>query len=99
LNFQRNEICCNAKYYLIKLLTDVTVIWIVNTSDEAQVERIIAKLPEPKRFGRRLNVIEFEKDDDSNFHLDFIVAASNLRAENYDISPADRHQVSQLITM
>lgn len=37
-----------------------------------------------------VNLIEFEKDDDSNFHMDFITAASNLRATNYDITPADR---------
>jgi len=39
---------------------------------------------------------DFEKDDDSNFHMDFIVAASNSRAENYAIALADRHR-SKLI--
>uniref|UniRef100_A0A8C4IK37 E1 ubiquitin-activating enzyme n=1 Tax=Dicentrarchus labrax TaxID=13489 RepID=A0A8C4IK37_DICLA len=33
-----------------------------------------------------------DDDDDSNFHMDYIVAASNLRAENYDIPAADRHK-------
>lgn len=33
------------------------------------------------------------QDDDSNFHMDYIVATSNLRAENYDIPTADRHKV------
>ncbi|KAL4149161.1 hypothetical protein QTP88_003164 [Uroleucon formosanum] len=40
--------------------------------------------------------LEFEKDDDNNLHIDFIVAASNLRATNYGIQPADRHR-SKLI--
>jgi len=40
----------------------------------------------------RVNVIDFEKDDDSNFHIDFITACSNLRADNYSIQPADRHK-------
>uniref|UniRef100_A0A8C0J1P7 Uncharacterized protein n=1 Tax=Chelonoidis abingdonii TaxID=106734 RepID=A0A8C0J1P7_CHEAB len=35
--------------------------------------------------------IHFEKDDDSNGHVDFIMAASNLRAANYGIAPADWH--------
>jgi ubiquitin-activating enzyme E1 len=35
---------------------------------------------------------EFEKDDDKNFHIDFITACSNLRAINYRIQPASRHQ-------
>ncbi|XP_068568288.1 ubiquitin-like modifier-activating enzyme 1 [Cebidichthys violaceus] len=39
---------------------------------------------------------DFEKDDDSNFHMDYIVAASNLRAENYVIPAADRHQSKRI---
>jgi ubiquitin-activating enzyme E1 len=42
--------------------------------------------------GFKLQSVEFEKDDDTNHHIDFITAASNLRAENYNIPTADRHQ-------
>ncbi|KAG8325121.1 E1 ubiquitin-activating protein [Homalodisca vitripennis] len=44
----------------------------------------------------RITPLDFEKDDDSNLHMDFIVAASNLRAANYSIPAADRH-TSKLI--
>jgi ubiquitin-activating enzyme E1 len=40
----------------------------------------------------KLFPVEFEKDDDTNHHIDFITAASNLRAENYKIEQADRHK-------
>lgn len=39
---------------------------------------------------------DFEKDDDSNFHIDFIDAASNLRAINYQISPCDRQKTKMI---
>jgi len=39
---------------------------------------------------------EFEKDDDSNFHIDFITACSNMRAWNYHIEPTTRHQVKMI---
>uniref|UniRef100_A0A915CCS0 E1 ubiquitin-activating enzyme n=1 Tax=Parascaris univalens TaxID=6257 RepID=A0A915CCS0_PARUN len=45
---------------------------------------------------QRLTPIDFEKDDDSNHHMEFITAASNLRAENYDIQPADRMKTKQI---
>lgn len=35
---------------------------------------------------------DFEKDDDDNFHIDFITACSNLRAANYHIPAASRHK-------
>ena len=36
-----------------------------------------------------LNPIDFEKDDDNNLHIEFIMNCSNLRAENYEIDKAD----------
>jgi len=39
---------------------------------------------------------DFEKDNDSNRHIDFIVACSNLRAENYGIEPADRSKSKRI---
>lgn len=39
-----------------------------------------------------MNVVSFEKDNDSNFHIDFITAASNLRALNYGIPVTSRLQ-------
>ena len=61
--------------------------------DNRELETIAAQLPSPKSLsGFRLEPVEFEKDDDSNHHIDFITAASNLRAENYGIATADRHK-------
>lgn len=53
---------------------------------------MLRELPDPSQF-EHLHQLEFEKDDDANFHIDFITAASNLRAENYGIQTIDRHQV------
>ncbi|KAI9815354.1 MAG: E1 ubiquitin-activating protein [Thelocarpon impressellum] len=59
--------------------------------DNAELQKVVASLPAPQSLaGFRLRPVEFEKDDDSNHHIDFITAASNLRAENYGIATADR---------
>ena len=41
----------------------------------------------------QINVLAFEFDDDTNLHMDFVVAASNLRAENYNLPQTDKHKV------
>lgn len=64
-----------------------------NFNDDSELEQIISALPSPKSLpGFKLEPVEFEKDDDSNHHIDFITAASNLRAQNYAIAEADRHK-------
>ncbi|RDA85662.1 hypothetical protein CP532_4628 [Ophiocordyceps camponoti-leonardi (nom. inval.)] len=57
------------------------------------LNKIMAAIPPAKTLaGFQLQPVEFEKDDDTNYHIDFITACSNLRAENYKIEPADRHR-------
>ncbi|KAG0223004.1 putative ubiquitin activating enzyme [Mortierella sp. GBAus27b] len=62
-------------------------------SDQSDLQKLINALPQPSTLaGYRLHPVEFEKDDDTNFHIDFITATSNLRASNYGITHADRHR-------
>lgn len=53
----------------------------------------ISELPtieDLKKF--KVRALEFEKDDDTNHHIDFITCSSNLRATNYDIPILDRYE-------
>lgn len=43
-----------------------------------------------------LSAADFEKDDDSNYHIAFITASANLRARNYKITEADFHKVKMI---
>ncbi|KAM6513470.1 E1 ubiquitin-activating protein [Fusarium falciforme] len=61
--------------------------------DDDELDKLIASLPSPNTpSGFQLVHVDFKKDVDSNHHIDFITACSNLRAENYKIEPADRHK-------
>lgn len=60
-------------------------------TDNSVIEKLSSSLPAPSSLaGYRLTAVEFEKDDDSNHHIEFINAASNCRAENYEIEPVDK---------
>ncbi|KAI5853989.1 hypothetical protein BZA05DRAFT_395332 [Tricharina praecox] len=61
--------------------------------DQTELNNLVDSLPPPNTLaGYRLTKVEFEKDDDTNHHMDFITAASNLRALNYNIPIADKHK-------
>lgn len=64
--------------------------------DESRVQSIITQLTNLDKNDFKITPIDFEKDDDNNLHMDFIVACSNSRAINYSIPTADRH-TSKLI--
>ena len=56
------------------------------------INDLIQTLPDPKEFDNiTIKPHDFEKDNDSNFHIDFVTSASNMRALNYDIKTANRH--------
>ncbi|CAM9515783.1 unnamed protein product [Ascophyllum nodosum] len=62
---------------------------------DAQCERILKELPRPEDLkGFRLEEVEFDKDLDD--HMEFVTAASNLRARVYKIPEADMHRSRQI---
>jgi ubiquitin-activating enzyme E1 len=68
------------------------------TSDDDEqyvmvMEGKLSSMPPPaKKSFKQLNIVDFEKDDDNNFHIDFIHAAANLRAVSHKIDPVERLQ-------
>lgn len=51
-----------------------------------KLERCWANLPP----GFRMKPIQFEKDDDTNYHMDMIAGLANMRARNYSIPEVDK---------
>ncbi|CCH60861.1 hypothetical protein TBLA_0D03620 [Henningerozyma blattae CBS 6284] len=55
------------------------------------LDSLAASLPKPTTLkGLSLQPVEFEKDDDTNHHIEFISSCSNCRAQNYFIETVDR---------
>ncbi|RHN56596.1 putative ubiquitin/SUMO-activating enzyme E1, ubiquitin-activating enzyme E1 [Medicago truncatula] len=51
-----------------------------------KLERLRSNLPP----GFRMKPIQFEKDDDTNYHMDVIAGLANMRARNYSIPEVDK---------
>lgn len=58
--------------------------------DEEAIRQLANELMSVNKLDLKAQTLPFEKDDDFNLHMDFIVSASNLRAANYRIPPADK---------
>lgn len=62
--------------------------------DDEVIKKTVEKLKGFSFKGpKTMRATEFEKDDDSNYHIDFIAAVANLRARNYKIGEADRLKI------
>ena len=57
------------------------------------LEQLIATVQPQISQLRELHPESFEKDDDSNGHMDFVAAAANIRAINYQIEPKDKLEI------
>ena len=57
-----------------------------------EFKNVLSELDEMKPLDRPFQPADFEKDQDLNFHIDFITAAANLRARNYRIKEAPKHK-------
>ncbi|XP_072993883.1 ubiquitin-activating enzyme E1 2-like isoform X1 [Typha latifolia] len=79
----------------VKIVTDekATNLSSASIDDSAVINDLIEKLEEcAKKLppGFRMNPIQFEKDDDTNYHMDFIAGLANMRARNYNIPEVDK---------
>lgn len=68
---------------------------IVSDQDEDIALELIEKLKtkDCSQIKDSINLTEFEKDDDSNYHIDFMTAVGNLRGRNYRIVEVDKLKV------
>lgn len=68
---------------------------LVNDEDEDKANELIKSLSSKdcSAIKDTFNLQEFEKDDDTNYHIDFLTATSNLRARNYRIAEVDHLKV------
>ncbi|KAK9043360.1 hypothetical protein V6N11_071705 [Hibiscus sabdariffa] len=79
----------------VKIETDekATGMSTVSTDDAAVINDLLFKLERCRNNlppGFRMKPIQFEKDDDTNYHMDLIAGLANMRARNYSIPEVDK---------
>ncbi|KAL7247251.1 hypothetical protein ACSBR2_002217 [Camellia fascicularis] len=79
----------------VKIVTDekATSLSTASIDDAAVINELIMKLEQCRKNlppGFRMKPIQFEKDDDTNYHMDFIAGLANMRARNYSIPEVDK---------
>ncbi|GFP97974.1 ubiquitin-activating enzyme e1 2 [Phtheirospermum japonicum] len=78
-----------------KIVTDekATSLATASVDDAAVINKLITKLEQCRTTlsaNFRMKPIQFEKDDDKNYHMDMIAALANMRARNYSIPEVDK---------
>ncbi|XP_060202476.1 ubiquitin-activating enzyme E1 1-like [Lycium barbarum] len=79
----------------VKIVTDekATSISASSIDDAVVINELVMKLETCRQnlpSGYKMNPIQFEKDDDTNYHMDFIAGLANMRARNYSIPEVDK---------
>ncbi|CAJ1970665.1 unnamed protein product [Sphenostylis stenocarpa] len=78
-----------------KIVTDekATSLSSASVDDAAVINDLIAKLEVCRTKLQpdfRMKPVQFEKDDDTNYHMDLIAGLANMRARNYSIPEVDK---------
>ncbi|KAF6146977.1 hypothetical protein GIB67_036696 [Kingdonia uniflora] len=79
----------------VKIVTDekATSLSAASIDDTAVINDLVTTLEDSRMKlppGFKMNPIQFEKDDDTNYHMDLIAGFANMRARNYSIPEVDK---------
>ncbi|CAI9097290.1 OLC1v1033679C1 [Oldenlandia corymbosa var. corymbosa] len=78
-----------------KIVTDekATSLSTASVDDAVVIDGLVMKLESCRQklpSAYKMNPIQFEKDDDTNYHMDLIAGLANMRARNYGIPEVDK---------
>lgn len=63
---------------------------------EQQKKELVKEVKEFELEGEDINPAQFEKDDSTNHHIEFINAAANMRARNYRLEECDKFKTKMI---